>query len=253
MLILIYTLYLTYPDYLYGLLAPSPGPTTVFEPHQCLISPSANNWRSSSSRHPPRSGIEKLLNTLPYAILALYSTAGADTFASELGILSQEEPLLLTDLFRLKITHVPRGTNGGITLLGVAASGLGACLVSGAFVGLIPLCSGQWDAGEQIVLALGSVLVGVLGALLDSILGAWCQASVVDLGSGKIVENEGGGKVIYKSADSSYSVAGKEVGRVEEKRRLVIGRDLLSNNGVNLATGLLMAAITTVTLLVLGG
>lgn len=187
-----------------------------------------------------------MLNTFPYAILALYATAAADTFASELGIVATEDPILLTDLLRFKLTRVPKGTNGGITALGVVASALGAAVVSSAFIALVPLCIRQWEGGAQIALVLGVIGVGTLGALLDSLLGAWCQASVVDISSGKIVESSGGGKVAYSKVQGKYEVAGKEVGKTEEKRKMVIGRDLLSNNGVNLVTGVLMAVGTIV-------
>ncbi|KAL9082526.1 MAG: hypothetical protein Q9159_006352 [Coniocarpon cinnabarinum] len=243
-LIIVHAVYLTYPDYLYGLLASTPGQTATYEPPTCLMSPTSEHFPRSRGMAISRSGVEKLLNLFPYGIAALYATAAADTFASELGIMSQEEPILLTDLLRFKITAVPKGTNGGVTLLGIAASGLGACVVTGVYVSLIPLCAGQWDAGEQITLALGTIAVGTVGALLDSVLGAWFQASVVDVPSGKIVENAQGGKVVFRTADGSYQVAGKQVGRVEEKRKLVMGRDMLSNNGVNIVTGICMAVGT---------
>ena len=245
-LILIHTVYLGYPDYLYGLLAPAPGSTTLYDPQLCLINPTSNNFQRSRNIAFERSIAERALNAIPFAILALYATAAADTFASELGIAAKEDPILLTNLLRFKITSVPKGTNGGVTLLGVTASALGAAIISAAFVATVPLCGRQWEDASQIILVLGTVLVGTIGGLLDSLLGAWCQASVVDVGSGKVVESHGGGKVAYLDAHSKHEVAGKEVGKVLEKRKLLIGNDLLSNNGVNVVTGLLIAAFTLV-------
>ena len=245
-LIVLHAVYLIYPDHLYSILATVPGRTAVYDPTLCLVSPISKHFQQSSSIALPRSATEKMLNTFPYAILALYCTAAADTFASELGIMAQDDPILLTELLRLKVRSVPRGTNGGVTLLGIVASALGASIVCGVFVTLTPLCIRQWDAGEQVTLALGAVAIGIVGAILDSLLGAWCQASIVDIPTGKIVENSGGGKVSFKKANGKYEVAGKEVGRVEEKRKMVAGRDILSNNGVNLVTGLVMAALTTI-------
>ena len=91
--------------------------------------------------------------------------------------------------------------------------------------------------------------VGLMGSLLDSVMGGVLQASVVDVRSGKIVEGEGGRKVLIASssnisgersppksqevsgAKDSYpgSSAGKPSRKVEN------GWDILSNNGVNFA------------------
>ena len=222
----------------------APGQTAVYDPQYCLVNPLSKSFERSRNIAFPRSGTERVLNTLPYATLALYATAAADTFASELGIIATEKPVLLTDLLRLKFTRVPKGTNGGITLLGVVASALGAAIVSSAALATTPLCFRQWEGGSQIALVMGVVVVGTVGGLLDSVLGAWCQASVVEISSGKIIEANGGGKIAYSNVQSKHEVAGKEVGKVEEKRKMLIGRDLLSNNGVNIVTGVLMAGVT---------
>lgn len=253
LLILLHYIYVRNPDYLYGLLSPDPGATAVYDPQYCLINPTSKTFQRSRNIAFPRSTTERILNTIPYAVLALYATAAADTFASELGIVATEDPILLTDLLRFRLARVPKGTNGGVTPLGVVASALGAAIVSSTFIATTPLCVRQWEDGSQIFLVLGVVVVGTLGALLDSVLGAWCQASVVDTASGKIIESSGGGKVTYTQLQGPYKVAGKEVGKVEEKREKLMGRDLLSNNGVNLVTGLLMAGTTILTVLSLAG
>ena len=194
-----------------------------------------------------------MFNTLPFAITALYAAAAADTFASELGIMAKHDPLLLTDLLKFKVTRVPRGTNGGVSGLGIVASALGAAIISSGATATLPLCSRQWTDPAQIILVLVTISVGTVGALVDSLLGAWCQASVVDIPSGKIVEASGGGKVTFSGQHSKYQVAGKEVGKVEEKRKMLIGTDLLSNNGVNLVTGLIMAGVASVGTLFVAG
>ena len=73
--------------------------------------------------------------------------------------------------------------------------------------------------------------VGLAGSLLDSLYGALFQASVGERKSGKVIEGEGGRKVIVPK-----SSAAKE--KAESGWHIAIGRDILSNNGVNL----LMAA-----------
>jgi uncharacterized membrane protein len=67
--------------------------------------------------------------------------------------------------------------------------------------------------------------MGVFGSVLDSFLGATVQATVTDRGSGKVVEGPGGQRVKVLDGGS----------------RVQLGRDILTNNGVNLA----MAALTS--------
>jgi uncharacterized membrane protein len=83
-------------------------------------------------------------------------------------------------------------------------------------------------------LTFGMTAVGLLGSLLDSVLGAVCQASVVDVRTGKVVEGEGGRKVLVKSE-------GPKKGH--QSRKITVGRDILSNNGVNLVMAGTMAVV----------
>lgn len=90
------------------------------------------------------------------------AAANADTWATELGVLSTQPPRLL-----INGKVVPRGASGGVTGLGLAASLLGAVLIGG----VAALFVGQ--AGRTL---LSVSLGGVLGSLLDSVLGASWQA-----------------------------------------------------------------------------
>ncbi|KAK3278120.1 hypothetical protein CYMTET_13927 [Cymbomonas tetramitiformis] len=87
-----------------------------------------------------------------------------------LGILSQSTPRLVTTWQK-----VPAGTNGGITVLGTAASAAG-----GLFVGLCFFLAGLAVAGEAgyqwYVVPLG-VGAGLVGSMVDSLLGATVQFS----------------------------------------------------------------------------
>ena len=131
--------------------------------------------------------------------------------------------------------RVPKGTNGGISAVGVGASALGAFFIGLALLTGTPLCKGQWSMLEKSDLVAGIMIVGVLGGLLDSLLGAWCQASVVERKSGKVIEGEGGVKVVIE--------------RNQEKEKIVVvGRDLLSNNGVNFVTGVISSVGTILVL-----
>lgn len=176
---------------------------------------------------------------LPYAILAHYAAAAADTFSSELGILSSSNPVLITSLLTTPWApeRVPKGTNGGVTLFGTLAGLGGAAIIGLVVVGLTPFCS-SWTWAEKGGLVLGVSLVGPAGSVLDSLLGAWCQASVVEKESGLVVENSGGGRVIISKKEG-----GKKGGTDGKREMVVVGRDWLSNNGVNLAMCSMMSLI----------
>jgi uncharacterized membrane protein len=161
---------------------------------------------------------------LPYGIFAQYAAVAADTLASELGILAQEQPVLVTDVMALlsfKPKRVPRGTNGGVTTLGTVAGLGGAALMAVTALMLTPFCGG-WTYADKLLLVAAMTVWGGLGSLLDSILGGLLQASVVDAKSGRVVEGEGGLRVAYSQS-----------GGQTDERKLLNGQDILDNNGVN--------------------
>ncbi|KAF0720685.1 Aste57867_110 [Aphanomyces stellatus] len=120
---------------------------------------------------PLNSAADPLATMLWGAYLAHYACAAADTWASELGVLSTSSPILIT-----RCKTVPPGTNGGISVLGTLAAAAG-----GTFMGLVfylyhvfflPSSSvAQWPT---IVFGLAS---GVVGCMLDSLLGATLQST----------------------------------------------------------------------------
>ncbi len=118
------------------------------------------------------------LGALLAAVYALYPDQGwlwaafagamaavnADTWATELGVLSVIPPRLITTG---KV--VERGSSGGVTPLGYLAVCLGA--------GLIALFAAFFTPAAGRLALLGSVtLAGALGASFDSLLGATLQA-----------------------------------------------------------------------------
>ncbi|KAK0745356.1 integral membrane protein DUF92-domain-containing protein [Apiosordaria backusii] len=144
---------------------------------------------------------------LVIGIIANYACVAADTFSSELGILSKSTPRLITS-WNLK--KVPRGTNGGVTLVGLGAGLLGSIIIVTTSVLFLPFCTdagaktlpggGQsWDVKERQALILGLTVWGLLGSVMDSVLGGLFQRSVKDVRSGKIVEGEGGERVLVAS------------------------------------------------------
>jgi uncharacterized protein (TIGR00297 family) len=101
---------------------------------------------------------------------ASMAAVNADTWATELGVLSPVRPRLLTTW-----KQVERGTSGGISFAGTLSAAGGA-----AFIALLAaLCSPSLGlTGLPKALALIGIvlLAGVLGALFDSLLGATVQA-----------------------------------------------------------------------------
>ncbi|MCJ7512030.1 MAG: DUF92 domain-containing protein [Anaerolineales bacterium] len=89
------------------------------------------------------------------------AAVNADTWATEIGVLSSPPPRLLTG-GRI----VPPGTSGGVTAAGLLASLAGAGLISAL---------AAWFWGRPALLGIG-LLAGMLGSLLDSLLGATAQA-----------------------------------------------------------------------------
>ncbi|KAJ1736700.1 hypothetical protein LPJ72_001170 [Coemansia sp. Benny D160-2] len=169
-------------------------------------------------------GERKLMVLLIWAYIGFYACCAADTWASELGALSSDWPVLITTL-----KPVPPGTNGGISKLGLLASFAG-----GAAIGLaadICLWIQYFSAYRSGVLPkipynmLGSLL-GMLGSLTDSLLGATMQASYL---INKRVVSDVDARELKKADDA----------------KLVCGNDILSNNMVNF-----VASALTVTLAV---
>ncbi|KAF2869742.1 integral membrane protein DUF92-domain-containing protein [Massariosphaeria phaeospora] len=226
-------------------------------------------------------------DVLVVGIVANYAAVAADTFSSELGILSKSKPRLITAPWRV----VPPGTNGGVTLVGLGAGLLGASIIALTSTLLIPFCK-EWGLADKGKYTLAMTLAGFSGTLLDSYLGAVLQASVVDVHSGKVIEGDGGRKVLLHSSHplhqdqtaklrseaSSYqegtgavaktsaletsvtaasikqSARGSKAsaaGIPHESRKVEAGLDILDNNAVNLlmATSVSVGAMIAACLL----
>src|SRR5581483_862317 len=118
------------------------------------------------------------------AFVGAIATVTADTWATEIGVLSKSLPRMITNG-----RVVPAGTSGGITRLGTFVAFCGA-----AFIGIVSVLGARWIALEDVWLGvtgndISSVLVaggfffiaiialsGLGGALFDSLLGATVQA-----------------------------------------------------------------------------
>jgi uncharacterized protein (TIGR00297 family) len=107
------------------------------------------------------------------AFVGAMAAVNADTWATELGVLSSTRPRLLTTGQR-----VPIGTSGGVTALGTTAA-----LGGGLFIGLLALALGRVEAiwgngplgGGYLWLVPIGILGGLGGSTFDSLLGATAQ------------------------------------------------------------------------------
>lgn len=148
-----------------------------------------------------------LAASLTCAVLAHHATCLADTLASELGILNQSPPVLITQPWRI----VPPGSNGGVTVLGTIMSVIGgACM--GLGTAWMDWCSGITPVPTMNLLMLGT-LCGLVGSLVDSILGATLQATY---------QNPDDRTIHHQASQPSY--------------KHICGIDLLTNVQVNLVS-----------------
>jgi uncharacterized protein (TIGR00297 family) len=97
---------------------------------------------------------------------ASLAAVNADTWATELGVLSPTPPRMITNLSRI----VERGTSGGISLFGTLASLLGSAVIALPAALLSP--GGPLPTNYFLLLTVS----GLAGSLFDSLLGATVQA-----------------------------------------------------------------------------
>jgi uncharacterized protein (TIGR00297 family) len=107
------------------------------------------------------------------AFVGVMATVTADTWATELGILSRVPPRLITSG-----DVVAPGTSGGVTSLGIWASVAGALLigtVATALMQVVSLLNGNGWSIRAISYTLLATVGGLVGSLFDSLLGATLQ------------------------------------------------------------------------------
>lgn len=156
---------------------------------------------------------------LGLGILGALACSNGDTWASELGtVVGQTEPFLITTGQR-----VPRGTNGGVSILGLLFSLLGGTVVGlSYYLSVLYLIDSSVLAASppQWPLVFAGSFAGLSGSLVDSILGATLQYSGLDDRTGCIVEHAG------------------------EGIRHICGRQILDNHSVNLISTVVLGLLT---------
>jgi uncharacterized protein (TIGR00297 family) len=101
--------------------------------------------------------------------VGVMATVTADTWATELGTLSQAAPRLITSGRAVEV-----GTSGGVSPLGTAVSFAGGLLI-GLTAGLLAPLAGFLPWSAALPLALIGAVSGAAGSLLDSLMGATIQ------------------------------------------------------------------------------
>ncbi|GAV88720.1 DUF92 domain-containing protein [Cephalotus follicularis] len=160
-----------------------------------------------------------LITYLIGGIIGHYSCCNGDTWSSEIGVLSDAQPRLITTF-----KPVQRGTNGGVTKLGLLAATAAGSVIGLAFVlvGFFTTkCTYDLALKQLLVIPL-SALAGLVGSLIDSLLGATLQFS------------------------GFCTVRKKVVGRPGPTVKKISGLGILDNNAVNLVSILLTTLLTSI-------
>ncbi|XP_059432080.1 protein PGR [Corylus avellana] len=160
-----------------------------------------------------------LITSLIGGIIGHYSCCNGDTWSSELGILSDAQPRLITTF-----KPVRRGTNGGVTLAGLLAAAAAGSVIGLTFVvfGFFTTKCTHDVALKQLLVIPLSALAGLCGSLIDSLLGATLQFS------------------------GFCTVRNKVVGKPGPTVKKISGVTFLDNNGVNLVSILLTTVLTSI-------
>ncbi|XP_078165039.1 protein PGR-like [Carex rostrata] len=161
----------------------------------------------------------KLITGLIGGIVGHYACSNGDTWSSELGILSNSHPRLITTFKKVK-----KGTNGGVTISGLAAAVAAGCAIGLAFVGVgfvTTNCEARVARRQMLMIPLAT-FSGLFGSLIDSFLGATLQYS------------------------GYCSMHKKVVGKSGPMVVKISGREILDNNGVNVVSILLTTILTGV-------
>jgi len=148
------------------------------------------------------------------AFVGAMATVNADTWATELGVLSKTLPRLITNGRVVAI-----GTSGGVTLIGTLVAFCGALLI-GALAFAARLEIRDWR------LISISAVAGLIGSLFDSLLGATVQA------------------IYYCDFDQKETESA--IHRCGRATRLIRGWRWLDNDWVNLLASVVGSGIAVV-------
>ncbi len=163
--------------------------------------------------------------------IGFFESANADTWASELGIASNNLPVLILHGFKT----VPKGINGAISSFGTICS-----IKGGLFISLIVIICNICRYGVlnifkidlKILLIIIKIfivggVIGFIGSLIDSLLGQTVQLSIYNETKKCVIEKENEFEAKKNGDELKY-----------------YGKDILNNSGVNLVTGVITSLIS---------
>lgn len=169
-----------------------------------------------------------------------FCAANADTWASEIGVLSKTKPKYL-----IKGTEVKPGLSGGVTILGLIASFLGSSLIAFSYLGMnilagfsnyfspLSLLKGVGQQNSMLLIMASALLIigGFLGSLLDSLMGELLQ-------------------VKYQSKNPLVGITERAVDQnlnnIAEKNIKLKGISWMDNNAVNFISVLMASSIISI-------
>ncbi len=163
------------------------------------------------------------------AYAGVLAATTADTWGTELGVLSRQKPLFITTL-----KPVDTGTSGAFSPLGSAFAILGALFIAAVTVAVLPWAGiSQLARIQPFFLAAAIASAGVMGAVVDSFAGAtiqsvyWCP-------------------VCKKETE-------RQVHRCGTRTRKIRGWDWVDNDSVNLFAAIAGAAASVALFQALAG
>eukprot|EP00268_Persea_americana_P044996 TRINITY_DN4565_c2_g3_i1.p1 TRINITY_DN4565_c2_g3~~TRINITY_DN4565_c2_g3_i1.p1 ORF type:complete len:289 (+),score=36.97 TRINITY_DN4565_c2_g3_i1:128-994(+) len=165
-----------------------------------------------------------LVTCLIGGVIGQYACCNGDTWSSELGMLSDAQPRLITTF-----KPVRKGTNGGVTTTGLVAAAAAGGVIGLTFVVVgffTAKCTSDVALKQLLVIPL-STIAGLCGSLIDSVLGATVQFS------------------------GFCTIRNKVVGKPGPTVRRISGMSILDNNGVNLVSVCLTTLLTAIACLYL--
>ena len=154
------------------------------------------------------------------SMLGTLACCNGDTWSSEIGTVAAfMEPRLITTWKK-----VPTGTNGGVTIVGLLASGFGGIVLGFAFLLSLKLFVGSdnFDMETQYPVLRLTLFAGLFGSIIDSLLGAFFQYS------------------------GYCSLRKKVVSQPSRSTKFIAGSDVFDNDQVNLLSSFIMTLITPI-------
>ncbi|WJX90198.1 hypothetical protein P8452_72122 [Trifolium repens] len=160
-----------------------------------------------------------LITSLIGGVIGHYSCSNGDTWSSEIGVLSDDRPRLITTF-----KPVRKGTNGGVTKTGLLAAAAGGSVIGLSYVllELLTIRCGSDKIAKQLLVIPVATVAGLGGSIIDSLLGATVQYS------------------------GFCSIRQKVVGKPGPTIKKISGLAILDNNAVNFVSILLTTILTSI-------